>query len=196
MSRSTRLWVLAYKVIGAAIVVLVFAALALVSFNNAQLRAEHREIFAAYQASVENAESLYEQLLELGEDPEGEKPSNVSPAPPTSVQGETGDRGATGAPGRAPTDAEIAAAVAAYCADNACVGATGAVGAQGLPGAIGPQGVQGPAGEQGPMGATGQTGPAGPACPDGYSVSYVWLSVAESQFGVFSRQPAAICRPT
>lgn len=195
MTRSTKLWTLAYKLIGAAIVLVVFAALALVSFNNAQLRAEHREIFAAYQASVDNAERLYEQLLELGEDPQGERPSTVAPS--TTIQGEPGARGPTGAPGRAPTDAEVAAAVAKYCAQNACVGATGATGPAGTDGEsiTGPQGPQGPPGES-IVGPQGPPGPTGPTCPDGYYVSYVWLSIAESQFGVFSRQPAAICRPT
>jgi hypothetical protein len=200
MSRSTALWTLAARTVAVLAVLTFLAALVAVSVNNAQLRAENQAMFAAYQSAVADANALRDQLIDAGEDPVVTPPANAdmhsgisAPAPSPGPQG---PRGLPGSAGRSVTAAEIAEAVAEYCATGACVGPTGATGAPGADGdsVVGPQGPQGPPGESivGPQGAAG---PAGPACPEGYSVSYVWLSIAESQFGVFSRQPAAICRP-
>lgn len=143
---------------------------------------------------------LRQQLTDLGETPA------VEP-----VAGETGDTGAQGIPGekgekgepgpqgqagRSVTQADIAAALALYCASRGdCVGPPGPQGGAGAQGEPGPQGQAGPTGPSGPAGAQGEPGAPGPACPEGYHVANVWLSIAETQFGTFSRQPAAICRP-
>lgn len=34
------------------------------------------------------------------------------------------------------------------------------------------------------------------SCPDGSTATTVWLSVADSQFGTFSRRQATACLPT
>lgn len=158
MTRATRLWTLAYKAIGAVIVLLILGGLVLVSYNNAQLRAENQAMYADLQASQENAERLYEQLLTLpGVEPEGEDPADVAP---TAVRGEPGERGVAGPagadgppgppgpPGEPGTDG----------ADGA-VGEPGSDGATGTPGesVVGPQGPAGPAGPQGEPGPTGQS---------------------------------------
>lgn len=133
--------------------------------------------------STENAQGLYDQLLALGEAPEGTNPEVLTPE--RGEPGERGEAGARGVPGEP--------------------GAPGAPGTPGVPGADGTagtdgaSGTQGPPGEPGAPGATGATGPAGPpgpTCPEGYMARAVWLSVAEEQFGPFSRQQAVICQPT
>lgn len=156
------------------------------------LQGENSALREDLQASQENAERLYEQLLELDVKPEGEDPEDLPTTPPSSVPGEQGERGEQG-PG--PTAAQIADAVTLFCAEDRCVGPTGPAGAEGPAGATGNTGSPGAAGEPGSDGPPGPQGAPGPTCPSGYGVSYVWLSVADSQFGVFSRQPAAICRP-
>lgn len=200
MSRSTALWTLASRTVAVLAVLTFLAALVAVSVNNAQLRAENQAMFAAYQSTVADANALRDQLIDAGEDPVVTPPSNTDlpqgiPAPVVSP-GPQGPRGLQGFAGRSVTASELAAAVTEYCATGECVGPAGATGTPGADGEsiTGPPGPQGPAGES-VVGPQGPSGPAGPACPDGYAISYVWLSVAESQFGTFSRQAAAICRP-
>lgn len=164
--------------------------------RNARLNsvvAEQRQEIASLTddliASQENAQDLYDQLLALGEEPEGTNPEVLVPEP--GAQGERGIPGAEGAPGlqgEPGTDGEPGAPGAP--------GQNGTDGSQGAQGPVGPTGPQGPAGEPGATGAVGPQGPPGPACPDGYTGRTVWLSVAESQFGTFSRQQAFICQPT
>lgn len=89
MNISTKAWTVAYKIMGAAIALMVLGAIVLVSLNNAQLRAENQDMYADLQASQENAQSLYEQLLSEGVEPEGEPPADVTPGP-------TGDPGPRG----------------------------------------------------------------------------------------------------
>lgn len=174
-------------------------------------------------ASQENAQALYDQLLALGEEPEGDNPAQVvtgptGPAGQPGTQGPRGERGATGATGATGASGEPGAPGApGEPGSDGTPGQTGAqgepgvpgvqgpagpAGAQGTPGVDGAAGESGPAGPQGPAGPTGPAGPPGPmgpagaSCPDGYSFQIVWLSIAETQFGAFSRQQAAVCRPT
>jgi hypothetical protein len=138
---------------------------------------------------TENGQKLYDQLLEQGQTPEAPRPTEPNPGP-AGPQGLPGDTGATGAQGDQGPPGDTGPVGE--------TGATGDTGPQGPQGSTGPQGAtgpQGPAGPAGPAGETGATGPPGPACPEGYHIAFVWLSIAETQFGVFSRQPAAICRP-
>ena len=105
-------------------------------------------MYSDLQASQDNAQRLYEQLLTLpGVEPDGENPSDV--APPVGPRGEQGPRGFqgdTGAPG--PT------------------GPPGPVGPTGES-VSGPQGANGKQGEPGPPGPAGEPGPAGPRGPAG-----------------------------
>ena len=195
MSRSTALWTLAARIVAVLAVLTFLAALVAVSVNNAQLRAENQAMFAAYQSAVADANALRDQLIDAGEDPVVTPPAEADHSPGILAPS-PGPQGPRGAAGRSVTAEEIAAAVAAFCASNACLGPQGLTGPPGATGSQGAPGMQGPPGEQGATGPTGAAGAPGPACPDGYAISYVWLSVADSQFGTFSRQPAAICRPT
>ncbi|MGX5772709.1 hypothetical protein ACWKWN_18355 [Microbacterium trichothecenolyticum] len=190
MSLSTKAWTYGYKIMGAAIVLLVLGAVVLVSLNNAQLRAENQAMYSDLQASQSNAQRLYEQLLALGEDPEGEEPDEVVSGP-AGAEGPTGPRGATGPVGEQGEPGPPGPA-GADGADGAG-GASGETGATGPQGPVGPQGPQGPAGTEGPAGSAG---PAGPTCPDSYSLRLVWLQVADDESGDFTRQLAAICQPT
>ena len=161
--RSTKVWTIAYKTIGIMIGLLVVAALALAALNNAQLRATNQIMYADLQASQENAQSLYEQLLALGEEPEGEEPSEVTETTVPGVPGEPGPSGPRGDDGRAPTPDEILGAVAEYCATTgACQGTASTV-----PGPAGEAGADstepGPPGPAGAQGAQDEPGPPGPA---------------------------------
>jgi hypothetical protein len=137
--------------------------------------------------------------------------AQAGPAGATGAQGARGERGPQGDPGTPGTPGAKGDTGATGATGSS--GASGSDGSDGQPGASGPegpqgeQGPQGPAGPTGPMGPKGDTGatgpagpvgpagPAGPTCPEGYEVRFVYLSVATEPFGVFSRQPAAICQP-
>lgn len=158
------------------------------------------------QASQENAQGLYDQLLALGQEPDGQEPSRVAPGP-------AGVAGAPGAPGRAPTVLEISEAIASYCAArDECAGIAGDDGSDsdipgppgrdGLPGADstvpgppGPTGPQGPAGNDGAPGAPGTPGPAGPTCPDGYTATATDVLIVGAD-GIPTQQRAIVCLPT
>lgn len=102
-------------------------------------------------------------------------PQGPAGPPGASVKGDKGD---TGAPGES------------IKGDKGDKGES----VKGDKGETGATGAQGPPGPVGPIGPIGPIGPPGPDCPEGYVGQLVWLSIAESQFGVFSRQPAWICR--
>ncbi|WP_454113489.1 hypothetical protein [Microbacterium maritypicum] len=148
--------------------------------------------------------SLYDEFtVSTGEEPQAPDPSDVAQDAPVAEQGEPGAPGPVGAAGRPGKDGQdgtagkdvtadqIAAAVAAYCADGRCVGPAGQNGTNGTNGTNGAPGADSTV--PGPAGATG---PAGPTCPDGSTATTVWLSIADSQFGTFSRRQATVCLPT
>lgn len=190
---STKMWTLAYKIMGALIVILVLGALVLVSLNNAQLRAENQDMYADLQASQTNAQSLYEQLLAEGVEPEGEAPAEVVPGPagdpgPRGPQGPTGPRGSDG------EDGDVGAP-----GPSGAAGPPGAVGGTGESGETGPQGPAGPAGpkgDPGPTGAQGPAGPAGPTCTDGSAPATRWIAAADSELGPFVPMQMTVCIPT
>lgn len=104
------------------------------------------------RAATDNAERLYQQLLDLGKVPAAQKPSEVVPGPSGArgAQGESGavgPRGDMGVPGQ--------------------TGPAGPPGATGEPGQTGAQGPEGPAGTAGPAGDPGATGTTGPGGADG-----------------------------
>lgn len=187
MNISTRAWTVGYKIMGAAIVLMVLGAIVLVSLNNAQLRAENQDMYADLQASQDNAQRLYEQLLQEGVTPDGDAPGEVVTGTPGAQgpQGPRGDRGTSGDDGEPGTDGTPGDA-----------GPSGPSGLSGDPGPQGPQGVAGPSGPQGEPGAAGPAGPAGPTCPSGSTAQTVWVMVADTELDIPTARQAVICMPT
>lgn len=115
-----------------------------------------------------NSEGLYNQLLELGEQPQGQDPDTIS-----GTQGLRGERGPMGRPGL-----------------DGLPGEPGEDGATGERGPQGPGGEQGSTGEQGPRGEAGPVGPAGPQGPQGaagsHGVGIVGILCADDGTWVFS----------
>ncbi|MDF2506272.1 MAG: hypothetical protein K0Q52_131 [Microbacterium sp.] len=159
---------------------------------------QRQEIFA----SQENAQRLYDQLLELGAAPDGEAPESIASPGPAGARGEQGNAG------RPPTPAEIAKAVGDYCdARDSCrgqagsngsagsVGPAGPAGSSGSDGSNGADGAPGGPGPEGPPGPAGPQGPAGPSCPEGYSLQIVTVQVQNTETGESSPTPAAVCLP-
>lgn len=211
MARSTRLWTIAYKFVGLMVVLLVIAALVVVSVNNAHLRAETQQMYTDLQASQANAQSLYEQLLEEGVNPDAERPEDVVETPGVpgapGATGAQGPRGPQGPQGPPPSFNDIAGAVDVFCATNGCAGPPGPAGpsgAAGAPGAagesvVGPQGAPGPAGPPGAPGApgaAGAAGPPGPSCPAGFTLTTVWILAADTQLDIPTNRQVAVCLPT
>lgn len=174
VQRATRWWQIGAWVIVALSVILVGGGGVYLAVVNAALRDQ----IAASQA---NAQQLYEQLLEEGVEPEGEAPANVVEsipgAPgPQGPRGERGDAGAVGLPG-----------------------VPGEAGVPGAPGPAGPAGAAGEPGQPGPPGAQGDPGPAGapgPACPDGHTLTPVWIDTRPTDTDPPTLTQAVICLPT
>jgi hypothetical protein len=154
-------------------------------------------------ASQNNAQSLYDQLLAIGQAPEGVDPETLVPSIP-GPSGPSGPSGPTGPAGRPPTDAEVLFAVERYCMVQICSGeagpqgqpgVSGTVGPQGEPGAAGAQGEPGPAGPQGAAGPAGPAGPPGPSCPEGYTLQAVTIATYSNGSPIPDQTPAAICAP-
>jgi hypothetical protein len=157
--RAATIWTWVSRVV---LVVLVAATLGLGTFTianlstrltaandrNAALAGQIDTLLEDLHASQVNGQSLYDQLLSLGQSPDGDAPEDVVPGP----AGETGARGPQGEPGP-PGPAGPAGATGA-------TGATGDTGAAGES-VVGPQGPQGVQGETGPQGEAGPQGPAG-----------------------------------
>lgn len=184
-ARSARIWGWVARAIFAGLILGVLAFGAFLTVANTAMREELSETLDDLAASRAETSALYEQLQALGERPVV-KPDEIvntpgeqgAPGPQgiPGVDGAPGPRGAQGVPGPGTTAEQVAAAVAEYCAAS--------------------DGCRGPAGATGAQGADGAPGAAGPACPTGYEPRFIWISVADSQFGAFSRQPAALCQPT
>ena len=144
-------------------------------------------------ASQDNAQELYEQLLDEGVSPDGQKPSDVTPGP-AGEQGEKGERG-----DRGPTGPEGAAGPPGPAGPGGPAGAPGPAGDDGATGSTGEQGATGPRGEtgatgpQGPVGPAGPAGPAGPSCPEGTTLTAYWIDAAAEQGGPSAPTQAFIC---
>jgi hypothetical protein len=147
-------------------------------------------LLADVHASQENAQRLYDQLLSLGEAPEGDNPDDIvtGPAGQTGARGPQGDTGAPGPIG--PIGPVGAAGETGTTGDSGTSGSAGPAGPQGEPGTPGPQGAQGEPGPAGP------TGPPGPSCPDGYALLSFTVLVIDPATGLPTNQPAALCAPT
>lgn len=120
-----------------------------------QLDIAHTDLVASQQ----NAEELYQQLLELDVRPEGEDPEEVvdtkASIGPTGDRGEPGERGPIGPAGPMGPTGPIGA--------PGMLGPVGPAGPQGEPGVNGVDGADGAQGEPGPAGPQGAQGPAGPS---------------------------------
>ncbi|MCK2024072.1 collagen-like protein [Microbacterium sp. kSW2-24] len=125
--------------------------------------------------------------------PQGEPGSPGAPGPvgPAGPSGTPGPQGARGVPGDPGDDGEPGEPGAA-----GQQGQTGQSGGQGPAGATGPQGPKGDAGAPGPAGPQGPAGTPGPTCPDGYAAETRWISVSDSDIGIFYPQQAIVCIPT
>lgn len=140
-------------------------------------------------SSQANAQDLYDQLLALGEDPDGANPDSLIPE--RGPSGPAGDDGRPGAPG---DDGEPG-----KDGEPGTPGAPGEPGADGKDGQDGERGAQGPAGPpgaDGAPGATGPQGPAGPTCPDGYTGTATTVLVEDPETGAPTAQPAYLCTLT
>jgi hypothetical protein len=151
-------------------------------------------------ASQNNAQRLYDQLLAIGQAPEGVDPETLTP----TIPGPSGPAGPTGPAGRGPTNSEVLFAVQQFCMVQVCKGEpgdTGPTGTQGEPGTTGTQGEPGPAGPQGipgepgAPGAPGTPGTPGPACPDGYTLQSVTIATYPQGPLVPEYVSAVICTP-
>lgn len=109
------------------------------------------EILDDLHASQENAQRLYDQLLALGESPEGEAPDDVVTVAPEN--GRDGDDGDDGRDAPAPTQEQLLAAVQQCFAAGLCAAPKGDKGDTGATGGFGPAGqdsnVPGPQGSPG-----------------------------------------------
>lgn len=131
-------------------------------------------------ASQENAQELYDQLLALGESPDGEAPDDVvTLVPENGRDGDDGARGPAGPPGADPTALEILTAVARCFESGACTAP------QGDRGDTGQQGTQGPAGPPGPAGQDSTIpGPPGPAGPEGRGIQSLYCDESTGRWTV------------
>lgn len=134
----------------------------------------------------ENAQKLYNQIISLGEAPQG--------APPSVVTGPTGDQGLPGLNGVNGKDGKDGAPGAP--GTDGLDGKNGVDGANGTNGTNGLDGKNGSDGAPGATGATGPQGPPGPVCPENYTLTTVWLLAADSETGTPALKQAAICQPT
>lgn len=191
VERTTRLWK-----IGTAIVVAL--SIALVGGGGVYLAVANAELRAQLTASQSNGQSLYEQLLDEGVEPEGDPPEQVSTVAPTN--GRDGADGARGPAGPGPSATQVLDGIRACFAAGDCAAPKGDQGSPGLPGAPstvpGPAGATGPEGPAGAPGPMGLTGPAGSTCPDGFAATLTWITVSDSEVGVPRQQQALVCLPT
>ena len=128
-------------------------------------------------------------------------PAETVPGPPgpqgiPGIQGPRGERGPLG-----PVGPQGPQGVGGQDGTPGSPGSQGVSGLSGAQGPEGPQGEAGPAGPQGSAGSTGPTGPQGPAgpagptgptCPDGSTLTQVWLRTGESG-QQFIPQQAWVC---
>lgn len=142
-------------------------------------------------ASQENAQTLYDQLLALGQNPEGQNPETL---PVVGPRGPAGDPGSQGPQGPAGTAGP--AGPAGPQGEQGTPGVQGDPGQTGSSGGTGPAGPAGPQGEPGATGAAGPAGPAGPVCPEGYSPVSLWGWFSPSPSGVSELREVYVCTPT
>ncbi|WP_114587729.1 collagen-like protein [Microbacterium arborescens] len=196
--RATRWWRIGTITVVLLAITLVGAAGAYLAWSNTQIRMQLGVAHDDLVASQENAERLYQQLVEEGVRPEAERPSDVTsgqvgapgtpgargPVGPSGTDGKDGDPGPQGEPGAPGIDGANGS--------DGVAGAKGSDGADGPAGPPGPQGEPGPPGSQGAPGDTGPAGPAGPTCPDGYTPTTTDVLIVGAD-GTTTPQRAIVC---
>lgn len=131
-----------------------------------------------------NNDALYQQVRDSGEEPVAPPADQVAPdAGADGSNGFDGANGRDGKDGRNGLDGKDGE-------DSLVPGAAGADGANGSDGADGRDGKDGADST-----VPGPQGDPGPACPGGFTVSVVWVNVADTAGGEQSEQPVAVCRP-
>lgn len=139
-------------------------------------------------ASQLNAQDLYDQLLELGQDPDGDAPEDV-----VAIPGEAGEPGAPGA--RGPQG------IPGPQGEPGAPGEPGVDGADGAPGEPGAGGAPGTPGEsvvgpQGPAGPAGPQGDPGPAGPSAFPFSFTFTdALGTQQTCVIQSTTESVCTP-
>lgn len=172
VTRGTRAWWIVSGIIFVAVAALLIGFPIFLASVNAQQRATIDKLYTDLDASQQNAEELYGQLLELGERPEGEEPSEVVETKPETIPGERGEQGPRGFAG--PMGEQGAPGIAGASGPAGTPGEPGADGSTGPAGPPGPQGEPGPAGPQGEPGPAGPSGPVGPVGPSGAMESWTF----------------------
>ena len=150
-------WVL-WAVVGLSVALVIAVTITHIGGLNSRIakqadRLDHYEIqvdnlIEAGMAKDENAQRMYDQIVQLGETPQGVRPSVIA--------GPTGERGLPGIPG--PPGAKGEPGEPGDPGANGERGERGANGSAGEAGPAGPQGEPGPMGPTGPAGANGQDG--------------------------------------
>lgn len=177
---SARVWRVATITIVSLAAVASLVGVVLLGLTNQQMRDQ-------LVASQDNAQQLYEQLLDEGVEPEGEPPAKVVESVPgdPGPQGPRGDRGPQGPAGTPGADGVPGA-----------IGPAGPPGSPGEPGVTGDPGSAGTPGADGAPGPQGPQGPSGPTCPDGFTSQLVWLDISSGETEETTRVQAIICLPT
>lgn len=138
-------------------------------------------------ASQDNAQRLYDQLLALGQDPDGEDPETVE-AGPAGEAGAQGPRGPQGVPGPEGAPGPVGPAGPA--------GADGSAGADGVSGSDGVAGQPGPPGPQGEQGEQGTPGEPGPAGPSAFPFSFTFTdALGNQQTCLIQSATESVCTP-
>lgn len=200
--RGARLWGWAARTVGVLVALIILLFMGYLMLSNSSLRDTNAVTQQANIELSEKNEALYDQIIESGQKPVTDPNPDLDLV--RGATGPSGERGPRGFDGLDGEDGQEGAkgdkgdpgnSVKGDKGDpgESIKGDPGQQGSKGDPGATGPAGPQGPEGPQGPVGPTGPTGAAGPACPEGTTITNVWLSVADTEFGTFSRQPAAVC---
>jgi hypothetical protein len=168
--RRTRFWWVATFIVVIITVGVITAGGIYLAIANSDLRVQLAASYDDLQASQNNAEDLYRQLLEEGIRPDAERPDDVvsNAAPPPGAQGDAGPRGLPGIDGQqGPT------------------GPAGPKGDMGVPGQTGPAGPAGSAGTDGPAGPPGPAGadgaPGAPGVPGAPGADGRGIALAECQ---------------
>lgn len=207
--RKATLWTWLARGVGITLLLAVLLTVGYLMWANISLRATLAASLTENAELRDKVDALYEQVIAAGEEPVTDPEADGEPI--AGVPGEPGARGPQGEPGRPPTDAEITDAVFDICSITAlCDGPPGPAGANGQPGEpgtagepgapgesiVGPPGPAGPQGEpgaKGDKGDPGEPGAPGPACPEGTTLTNVFIDTYEGEIGLPTRRQIAVC---
>lgn len=202
---STKVWTVSARAMAVLTVLVLFFGLCFLVWDRIGLQFQNQRLYNDLTASQQNAQELYEQLLELpGVEPEGENPEDVvdTKTPVAGLPGSSGadgtdgtdgTNGLPGAPGTPGAAGENGQDGQSIVGEKGEKGDKGDTGEPGTPGENGADGADGAPGAPGAPGAQGEVGPPGPACPDGYVVQQGWLLLATGEFDPPTNRQVAVC---